>query len=167
MYYDNRVNATALLISCREGDPAALDEFVRRCQPLIERLALTILEDGRSPDLLPEVQAVVQTTLLSALSAMNSFRDEAEFNTWLVGLGLKACRKQLRRRAGAAAPAIPVSGQRSSLVAAVQSLDEDQRLPVLLHYSFGFSIQQVAQVLNVSQNAILARLSSARDRLIQ
>ena len=170
------MNATSLLLRCREGDSLALDEFVRRYQPVIERLALAVLDDGRQEmqEEVQDVRGVVQDTLAAAVAAGELFRDENDLTIWMYATGLKACQKRLRRRSrlvgstGSAAgetPDGPSGSQRLAMRAAVRQLDEKLRLPLLLHYSSGLSLSEVAQVLKVSQSSIQARMVSAREKM--
>ncbi|WP_308647084.1 RNA polymerase sigma factor [Paenibacillus oleatilyticus] len=50
---------------------------------------------------------------------------------------------------------------------AVDRLDEQQRIVILLHYFEDLPVRQIASVLNISESAVKMRLSRARDTLMQ
>ena len=47
----------------------------------------------------------------------------------------------------------------------LQQLNDDQRLAVMLHDVEGYSLQEIAQILDVSQGTLKSRLSRARGKL--
>jgi RNA polymerase sigma-70 factor (ECF subfamily) len=159
------VNATSLLLRCREGDSLALNEFTRRYQPVVERLALTLLDDGRAEKSVEveDVRGVVQDTLLAAVAAGEQFRDEADLSLWIYATGLKACQRRLRRRGHL--PRASSAEAPGSMRTAVRQLDEKLRLPLLLHYSSGLSLAEVARVLKLSRSTIEARMVAAREKV--
>ena len=48
---------------------------------------------------------------------------------------------------------------------ALQQLNEDQRLAIMLHDVEGYSLQEIQQMLDVSQGTLKSRLSRARSKL--
>ncbi|MFR7898785.1 MAG: RNA polymerase sigma factor [Ruminococcus sp.] len=55
----------------------------------------------------------------------------------------------------------------SELYAAVNSLKEELRLPVILYYIEDFSVREIAQILEISEGAVQKRLARARGKLRQ
>ena len=53
------------------------------------------------------------------------------------------------------------------LYAAVNSLKEELRLPVILYYIEDFSVREIAQILEISEGAVQKRLARARGKLRQ
>ena len=158
------MNTTSLLLRCREGDPAALDELIRRYQPVIARLALIVLDSGRAEYSMEDVRGVVQKVLVAAVASGEMFHDELDFTTWMYATGLKAC--QQRQRQGAHKPAGKPSGKQPiGVQQAVRELEEKLRLPLLLHYAIGLSLAEIARVLKLSQSTIQARMVHGRENL--
>ena len=48
------------------------------------------------------------------------------------------------------------------MYAAVNSLKEELRLPVILYYIEDFSVREIAQILEISEGAVQKRLARAR-----
>ena len=55
----------------------------------------------------------------------------------------------------------------SALHDAVLSLPNDLRVPIILHYMEGFSIQEIADALRCPKGTVLSRMNRARKRLKQ
>ena len=171
---------TARMITlCREGDESAVEILVSKYQKHTYRLALSILEDPF------EAEEAAQDALLAALGALDSYRGDASFNTWLHAITVNVCRSRLRKRQtwellkntiqtifhmnAETAPHpedIAIHNEsEAALWRAVHTLDEKHRLPIILRYYHDCSIAEIAQILKVNEGTIHSRLSIARDRL--
>ena len=53
----------------------------------------------------------------------------------------------------------------SDLYRAVNSLKEELRMPVILYYIEDFSIKEIAQILEIIEEAVQKRLARARGKL--
>jgi RNA polymerase sigma-70 factor (ECF subfamily) len=80
----------------RTGDEGAFESLVARSEGEIYRLARRMLGDSE------EAQDAAQETFLRAFRALPSFRGEAAFRSWLIGIALNVCRN---KRSSAAARA--------------------------------------------------------------
>lgn len=160
-------------------DALAVERLFHAHQPKVYRLALSILDDPAEAD------EAAQDALLSALNALDSYRGDAAFTTWLYTITLNVCRGRLRKRQTAerllnalkalfwhtgekAAPpeeqAIRSESDRA-VWRAINELDEKHRLPVILRYYHEFSMNEIAQMLNTPEGTVRSRLHTARDRL--
>ncbi len=161
------------------GDPDAAQDLIQAHQAAVYRLALAILNDPA------EAEEALQDTFITALGALDSYRGEASFKTWLLAITCNLCRKRLRKRKAkdllmrtlqalfrqpGEGPTCPedVLIQREAnavLWKAVNALDEKHRLPVVLYYEHDLSVAEIAQVLNLPRGTVLSRLYTARERL--
>lgn len=173
------METTRLISLCRDGDESAVETLVITYQKPIYRLALSILEDPY------EAEEAAQDALLTALGALDSFRGEASFNTWIHTITVNICLSRLRKRRtwdrlktslqsifrseGEQAPhpeEVALHNEAdAALWQAIHSLDEKHRLPVILRYYHNYSITEIAQILDINEGTIHSRLSTARDRL--
>jgi RNA polymerase sigma-70 factor (ECF subfamily) len=172
------VDLSRLLERCRVGEPAAIETLVRTHQDAVYRLAYSLLGDPAEAD------EAAQDTFLAALKSLASYRGEAAFATWLYAVTVNVCRMRRRRllswtrlkqtlTAGLRLSASPVGPEAAVLQSeadaalwkAVQALGEKHRLPILLRYYHGLTVDEIAQVLGVKAGTIHSRLSTARDRL--
>lgn len=173
------METTFLIARCREGDESAVETLVSQYQKTTYRLALSILEDPS------EAEEAAQDALMAALSALDSYRGESSFNTWLHAITVNVCRSRLRKRQtrdrlrNTMQAIFHTSGERTShpeeavlqnesdrvLWKVVHSLGEKHRLPVILRYYHDCTVAEIAQILNINEGTVHSRLSIARDRL--
>jgi RNA polymerase sigma-70 factor (ECF subfamily) len=173
------VNTLQLLSLCQQGDTQAIERLVNEYQPSIYRLAYSILEDS------PEAEEAAQDVFVAALKALGSYRGEASLTTWLYAITVNICRDRLharrtRERLAQALQALAHMGKRQHASAedetirsegeaavrqAVNALGEKQRLPIILRYYHGCSVEEIAQILKINAGTVCSRLSTARDQL--
>jgi RNA polymerase sigma-70 factor (ECF subfamily) len=170
------MDLTQLVEKCRTGDRLAVERLVQEFQPMMYRLAISILDDTR------EAEEATQDAMFAALQALNSYRGEAAFTTWLYAITLNLCRNRLRaqhrrsrvyalfhglRRLKEEKAIEPeervIQRENSSLIyRTIQSLDEKHRLPVILRYYHDCSIDEIAQILDIPPGTVHSRLNKAR-----
>jgi RNA polymerase sigma factor (sigma-70 family) len=78
------------VIAARDGRPEALDELVGAYLPLVYNIV------GRAINGHPDVDDVVQDTMLRALHGLSSLRDPASFRSWLVVIAMRQVRNRHR-----------------------------------------------------------------------
>lgn len=153
--------------------------FVRAHQQPVYRLALSILDDPA------EAEEAAQDALVAALNALDTYRGDSAFTTWLYAITLNTCRTRLRKHRsrdrlldtlkalfhlngdGVSHPeesAIRTEAD-EAVARAVNSLDEKHRLTVVLRYFNELSIAEIAQLLDISEGTVHSRLFTARERL--
>ncbi len=162
----------------RTGGTLDYNELARQCHPAVLRFAVSILND---PD---DAEDAAQEALIAAFAALDSYRGEASFRTWLYTITLNVCRKQMRKRKtrGALLNAIEsvtraVTGTHSpeeaaaqsemqrELWAAVDALDEKHRIPIILRYAHDLPIAEIAELMGLNEGTVHSRLYYARESL--
>ncbi|CAM5273451.1 sigma-70 family RNA polymerase sigma factor [Streptomyces griseomycini] len=78
--------------AARRGDVRAQDELVADCLPLVYNIV------GRALNGHPDVDDVVQETMLRVLGALGSLNDPASFRSWLVAVTMNQIRRHWRDR---------------------------------------------------------------------
>lgn len=176
----------ALVARARQGDQTALTELYRLYEHKAYNVALRML--GNQWD----AADVTQEAFIKAFGALDQFRGDAKFSTWLHRIVVNAVRDHLRRRqtdpmedeeldrlAGLNAPdsagklvggrestVDPVAdGLSAPLLEALQSLDERFRLAVVLCDLLGFDYAEAARILEVQEGTIKSRIFRARAEL--
>ena len=166
------------LEQCREGDGLAIEKMVQTYQKDVYHLALSILDDPH------EAEDGTQETLLAALRALDSFREDAAFKTWLFSIAINVCRSRLQRRNSLGRlqqilqslfqlhseqirPENEAIGNESDaeLWRAIQTLDDRHRIPIVLRYYHELPIVDIATMLNIPAGTIHSRLNHAREKL--
>ena len=86
--------------SASEAPPLSLETMIREFYPYVQRLALTILDDGSTSMQETEAEAddAAQDTFLAASRALPNFRGDASLKTWLTTITVNQCRNRLRKR---------------------------------------------------------------------
>jgi RNA polymerase sigma-70 factor (ECF subfamily) len=139
---------------CLEGEAGAIEHFVRAYQPAVYRLVLSILDD---PD---EAEDGTQETFLAALRGLESFKNDSAFITWLFSIAINICRTRLQQRkrstqlhkaieglslmrirtAASIEDAILQEEANARVWNAIHSIDDKHRIPIILRYYHGFSV---------------------------
>ncbi|MBI4456265.1 MAG: RNA polymerase sigma factor [Acidobacteria bacterium] len=168
----------ALVERCRRQDSGAYDEFCDRFSRAIHRIALRILKDESA------AQDAVQETLMNVFRAMARFRGEAKISTWLNRITTNVCLEILRRDKKRKedsfetvqnfladslthpdSPFDTVYQQElgTRLEYSLQRVSLKQRQVVRMHDLEGFTIKEIAQILNISQGTVKSRLFYGRQ----
>jgi RNA polymerase sigma-70 factor, ECF subfamily len=167
----------------RQGNKAAFGQLVLRYQPMALGLATRVVGNRDM------AQELVQEAMLQAYLSLANLHDPTRFKNWLYGIVLNLCRKSLRQRKlvwfsleamrGDLVDAPMAIADRSldpQLVAeqaeihhavfdAVDELSPKNRSAILLFYHEQFTLQEVADRLNISVNAVKGRLHKSRHQL--
>ncbi len=174
-----------LLRRCSQGDTDAFGSLVRKYQ---DRLFNAILKfNGNRHD----AEELCQETFVKAFESLASFRQASGFYTWLFRIGMNLSISR-RRRSGRVkfrsldAPIGDDEQQRGSeelisdfreigphdaaeradawerIMAAMQELDEEFRIVVVLRDIEDMNYEQISQVLEVPVGTIKSRLYRAR-----
>lgn len=115
----------------------------------------------------------IQETVFRGWVGRASLREEQYFDTWIIRILINECRNLLRRRKVRALPLeearIPSAEDRLAedlqLRMALKSLPEKYRLPLLLHHTEGYRLDEIAGMLGLSQSLVKSRLHQARKAL--
>ena len=127
----------------------------------VYRLAIAFL--GQRSD----AEDVTQETFCRA----PSFSDQNHLKRWLLKVAANLCRNQLRgfwkkRVAQLDDETLPAMiPQEQEALKAVMALPEKYKLPIHLHYYEGYSVAEIAEILNLGQSAVKMRLKRGRDLL--
>ena len=187
MRHDAPESDAALVAACRAGRREAFGELVDRYQDRVYRLAWRIV--GQRED----AAEVAQEAFLKAWRALDRFRGDASFYTWIFRITLNEARSRLRFKAvrpaevslyaSSAADDAPASrrdpadhgpgpvelanrAERRVLVEqALLRLEPDQRAIILLRDMEGRDYAQIAEMLDCPRGTVKSRLHRARMAL--
>ena len=142
-----------------------------RLRPDLYRFAFWLARDRAI------AEDVVQETMLRAWKSWKDLRDERAAKQWLFTIALREHARLYERKRfetvdvdgliAAEAPALAASDGKDvdDLRLAIAKLDEDYREPLVLQVLFGYSTQEIADHMGLSQGAVLTRLFRARNQL--
>jgi RNA polymerase sigma-70 factor (ECF subfamily) len=174
------VESDSQLVSrAQSGDHQAFAQLVRRHSALVFRLAVSIL--GR--EFIPEAEDVAQEVFLKVHYAIESFRGEAEFSSWIYritfnqAVNLKARVRFRNPHADdsvlytAIAPEpgphrqIETAERDQALAECIRTLPEVYQSALRLHYWLDAGVAEVAMLLSVPENTAKSYLRRARQLL--
>ena len=141
-------------------------EFIdraRACERRLYRVARTML--SREAD----CEDAVQEALLRAWERLDTLREEAYFETWLIRILINQCKSLRRRRPTAEAELtedIPMSPEgEPALLDALMKLPGKLRIALELHYIEGYSVKESSRIMNIPEGTVKWRLSRGRAAL--
>lgn len=171
-----------LIAASRTGDPAAFGELVRRYQDRLYRTVARILDNPE------DARDVVQDSFLHAYQALDSFKGDALFFTWLYRIAVNAAISLRRKKKavlsihaarhgeGAAEPhdrseacrpgyALEQAEQEQRLRRALGRLSPEHRAVLVMKDMEGQKYEAMAEALGVPVGTIRSRLHRARMEL--
>ena len=139
---------------------------VRAMERKLYRIAHAILfSDADCADAIQEV-------VFKGWMKKGSLREDRYFETWMVRILINECRSMLRHRKDvplplneALAAAQPGPEYDPLLHAALRELPEKYRMPLLLHHLEGYSLAEIAKMLDLPYGMVKSRLYQARSAL--
>jgi RNA polymerase sigma-70 factor, ECF subfamily len=178
-------NDLDLVHASKKGDVAAFEQLVKRYDRRLLRISQTVTRNRE------DSEDAVQEALLKAFQNLAEFREDSQFSTWLTRITVNQSLMKLRKQRAhkevsldddfeSDGDALPVdvpdrapnpeqlcwaSELRDILARTVEELRPILRTVFVLRDVEGLSIEQTAQVLNLSQAAVKARLWRVRLHL--
>lgn len=180
-----RLEEQALLARAQAGDVQAFERLVAAYERKVYNLAYRLT--GNHDD----ASDVAQEALIKVYTSLGDFRGDSSFSTWLYRVVSNACLDELRRRKrqratsldapvatddGGLARQLPASGDgpeealarkelQATVQMAIQALDEEHRVVIILRDIQGHSYQEIADYLGLSLGTVKSRLNRARAAL--
>ena len=165
----------------RSGDGEAFADLVRQYQARVIRLCTSILSDAAL------AEDAAQDIFLKTYRALNAFRGDASFSSWLYRIAANHCKDLLRRRArekteswdalvekhgdqiqgllAVTKDPVPTAADTELVDKVLSCLAPDYRIILTLREVQGLSYEEIAQALRCSLDAVKARLRRARQAL--
>ena len=147
---------------------AQFNAYAAKYMDTVFRLAFSMLKSPADAD------DVTQNVLLSLYRTDYQFESDEHVRSWLMKVTVNECRKVWRRPFRsheniddyAETLAFEDPSYRD-LFEAIMQLDRDKRTVIVLYYIEGYSIKEIAEILDVPAATIGTRLARARAKLAQ
>lgn len=163
--------------ACRRGDREAFRLLFETYKDRVFSIAIHSLNGDETA-----ARDVSQQIFLKLMTAVNQFRGDSAFTTWLYRLVVNACTDERRRRGrflsfGESVPISKLSERRpqekryarlelaESVQAAIRELTPKLQMPILLKYVEGLSYEEIATVLGCSKGTVASRLNRGHQKL--
>lgn len=120
---------------------------------------------------------VVQEALLRAWKSLDSLREDAAAKQWLLTIVRRENARYFERRRLETVDIDNLTASQAALLAeapnealsdlreAIYELDDDYREPLVLQVLMGYSTNEIAELMDLKQGAVLTRLHRARLKL--
>jgi RNA polymerase sigma-70 factor (ECF subfamily) len=180
------VDERALVRQAQTGDKAAFETLVQRHQSRVFAVARGILK--RQED----VEDIAQQVFVKAYFSLKRFDQRAAFSTWLYKITVNECWDLLRKRksrplvyesdfseeqsrqysavereASNAPDTSDRLAMRQRLDELLGQLDKRDRAMLVLKEVEGFSVEEIAETLELNANTVKVRLFRARRRIVE
>ncbi len=152
-----------LVARAQDGELPAFEELVIKYQREVYGLACRIVSDSE------EAKDMTQQAFLQAFVHIKSFRQDAQFRTWLFRIAINQCYNYLKSRKKFGDPVdmdtmvlvanespesdLVSQDNRQRLYAALEKLPAKQRAVITLKVEQGLSYQEISQVLGGTAGA--------------
>ena len=176
-----------LIQACKKGDTAAFEQLVKRYDRRLLRIAQHVTHN------LQDAQDAVQEAFLKVFRRLTQFQEKSKFSIWLIRITINESMMKLRKLRSikevpmhsefqgeeAVSPFEVVDSTQNPeelyqgsevqhvLRSALQKLQPAVRVVFILRDVEGFTIEETAEVLELTQSAVKARLWQARLELRQ
>jgi RNA polymerase sigma-70 factor (ECF subfamily) len=169
-----------LVQRCLQGDNAGFDQLVKKYQRQVYGLCYRMLGDA------DEAADAAQESFVKAYNALPSFRQDAQFLTWVFRIANNACIDASRRRSTRkadsldemmeVAPEIPSDGpspeesaikkhEAERVREAILRVPERYRAALVMFYMNGLTIREISKALGRPEGTVKSDLHNAREIL--
>ncbi|MDR9854954.1 sigma-70 family RNA polymerase sigma factor [Paenibacillus sp. VCA1] len=156
------------VLRAQKGDKEAFISLIKRLELRMYNIARSIVKKEE------DCADAMQETVLKAYRSLPTLQNPRFFNTWMCRILINECNTLLRKKSKTVSMAEPpqeavyvpqAADIRMDLRDAVDRLEETQRTIVILYYFEDMTIQQIADMLEMSAGAVKTRLYRARMTL--
>lgn len=161
-----------LLQKIREGDKDAFQELYNKYAEYALRTAAAVTKNKMN------AADAVQETFIRIYKNIESFDINKPFEPWLYRILINECNRILSKNLNTILVDDFVKNnlqgsiedqlkfeEYESLYKAIQSLDNNNKIPIILKYLKGFQENEIAEILGINVNTIKSRLFKGRQRL--
>ena len=161
-----------LVALCLAGHREAFAELVDRHQDAVFNLAYRMT--GHHQD----AADLAQEAFIRAFQKLYSYKPDYPFKNWVLGICANQTRNRFRGEARRRAletrhmletvtESEPPDPREATLEQALQRLPEQARVPLVLKYMEGLSLEEIARTLRLGLSAVKMRLARGREDLLQ
>lgn len=162
------------------GDTRAYSVLVDRYKHMVFTLAAKILKNHE------EAEEVAQDVFVKAYTALNKFKGDSKFSTWLYKIAyyrsLDILKKQKRSLQTSsidsdteyhlssmenALDGMEANEKKVAIKGAIDELPNDDGIVITLHYFEELSLKEIADIMNLEANTVKVRLFRSRKRLAE
>lgn len=167
-----------LIRQAKRGDRTALCQLIQRHYPFLVRYLMKVtLQPALAEDL-------AQETMLRCMEKIKLYNGQSRFSSWLMTIGTRLYIDYVRKRKREVRfmeqeqalrklkwQADHAGSRWPEALEALGSLSEHTRMPIVLKHYYGYSYEEIAEMMDVPQGTVKSRihngLSALRKELIR
>lgn len=171
----NQPHITNLIKRCKKSDKNAQLDLYKAYYQAMYNTAYRILKDNF------EAEDIMQEAFLTVFTKMDSYKGEVTFGAWLKRIVINKSLTQLKKNNryqevkmevipddDVEEEIIDYTGlQAKNVLRCLQSLKENYRLVLTLHLIEGYDYEEIAQILNYTNENVRTTVSRAKKKLKQ
>lgn len=166
-----------LVQRAKENNSPAVAELINRYKGMVYTIALKVLKDR------DEAEEVAQEAFVKAFTKLNLFRMDCSFSSWLYRIAYNTAISRTREKKreqeyqqetvatesfeqqAKAFSTLEQDDRKRYLNQAMQQLDSDDNLLLILFYYDGKSLEEILQITGYSDSNVKVKLYRARKKL--
>ncbi|MGN1313591.1 MAG: RNA polymerase sigma factor [Lachnospiraceae bacterium] len=155
-----------LIRKAKKRDPEAFTELMQSMLKDMYKVGLAILMNDE------DVADAVQDTILACWEKIHTLKQTRYFHTWITRILINKCNDIQRKNKKLTVLEEydePVMEDKCNLELkeALSTLQEKYRVLMILYYSEGYCIEEIAGLLNIPKSTIQTRLQRGRKKLAE
>lgn len=154
-----------LVKRAQENDAEAFIQLMELCKVNMYKVAKAYLHNEE------DAADAVADTILTCFEKIQDLRQPKYFKTWMIRILINTCNDMIKQRRRDCPIEeyleIPVEDRERQNVEFLETLnkiDEKYRIVLVLYYVEGFSIKEIAKLLDMKEVTVKARLQRGRKR---
>jgi RNA polymerase sigma-70 factor (ECF subfamily) len=169
LFLPGQIGERALLARLTAGEESAYRDCYQQYAPRLLRTLVRILRNRAS------AEEILQETFAAAFNSIHEFRGEGALLAWLARIATNRAYNAIRDQGRRTKNGVPLGDETvephvesrdlaRKVLAILDGIDSPKRLALLLQVE-GYSVNEIAEILDVPRGTVLSRLSRARSEL--
>lgn len=156
-----------LVRQAQQGDADAYGELIRIYQDSFYRVARSRLYSDE------DAADAIQETLLAGFEKLGTLKEPKYFKTWMIRILINKCNGILRKnRPSESLEHIPepsIENMEANIMfkEMIQELGERNRIVMALYYGDSYTVREISQILEISEDAVKHRLARGRKEVLK
>lgn len=153
-----------------ESNPETFESLINSMRVKLYKTAMAILKND------DDACDAIQETLMSAYKNFNSLNNKDYFSTWITRILINKCYDIIKQNKKISsinqmmekdenASYYDVYKEESLVENVLSKIDPDLKVVTVLYYYDEFSVNEIAEMLNIPEGTVKSRLSRSRDKL--
>lgn len=153
-----------------ESNPETFESLINSMRVKLYKTAMAILKND------DDACDAIQETLMSAYKNFNSLNNKSYFGTWITRILINKCYDIIKQNKKVSsinqmmekdenASYYDVYKEESLVENVLSKIDPDLKVVTVLYYYDEFSVNEIAEMLNIPEGTVKSRLSRSRDKL--